>query len=152
MIYEIERKFLVDQELFSQIQKLDLEKKHIHQYYLISGQGFILRLSVVNFEKASLGIKGGRQGITSVDLSYKIKMDDVIPLLESIPYTEIRKTRIMYPYKGFTWEIDVFHDRNEGLIVAEIELPTEDAVFEKPDFILQEVSYSKGYSNFALSK
>lgn len=152
MVYEIERKFLVDKALWEEVKESCEEKKDIEQYYLMNGQGFVLRLSVVNFKLASLGIKGGKKGITSVDLSYKIEMVGVIPLIESVPHTKIHKTRYMYPYRGFMWEIDVFHDHNEGLIVAEIELPSEGTVFEKPDFILQEVSYTKGYSNFELSK
>jgi adenylate cyclase len=152
MTHEIERKFLVDRELWNKVKDFSEERKDIEQYYLINGQGFVLRLSVVNFKKASLGIKGGKKGITSVDLSYKIPINSVFPLIESVPHTRIHKKRYMYRYKGFMWEIDVFLDHNKGLIIAEIELPHEDTVFEKPDFILQEVSYTKGYSNFELSK
>ena len=53
-------------------------------------------------------------------------------------------------YGGFTWEVDVFAGANEGLVVAEIELPTEDAAFIKPHWIGAEVSGDVRYYNSSL--
>lgn len=49
--------------------------------------------------------------------------------------------------EGFVWEIDEFFGANEGLIVAEIEIPSEDAAFPKPDWIGEEVSGDPRYFN-----
>ena len=62
----------------------------------------------------------------------------------------IEKRRFLESYGGFTWEVDVFAGANEGLVVAEIELPTEDAAFIKPHWIGAEVSGDVRYYNSSL--
>ena len=63
----------------------------------------------------------------------------------------IEKTRYVVEWKGHTWEIDVFHGGNEGLIVAEIELATADQAFEKPPWLGREVSQDARYFNSNLA-
>ena len=62
----------------------------------------------------------------------------------------IEKYRYKVEYKGFTWEIDEFLNDNEGLVLAEIELESEDQAFDKPPFIGEEVSYDRRYRNSSL--
>ena len=64
----------------------------------------------------------------------------------------IEKTRYKIPMGDFVWEIDEFFGVNKGLIVAEIELPSEDTPFEKPDWIGDEVSGDPRYFNSNLVK
>lgn len=59
----------------------------------------------------------------------------------------IEKTRLRIPAGPFVWEVDEFHGENEGLVVAEIELPDEDAAFERPEWLGEEVSDDPRYFN-----
>lgn len=68
------------------------------------------------------------------------------------PEQIVSKTRHLVPVSGMIWEVDVFHGRNAGLIVAEIEIPTKDTAVALPDWIGVEVSLDKRYSNLALSR
>ena len=63
----------------------------------------------------------------------------------------IHKTRHYVEFQGHTWEVDEFHGENEGLVVAEIELDSEDESFEKPEWIGDEVSNDERYYNMNLS-
>ena len=62
------------------------------------------------------------------------------------------KTRYLEKQGDFTWEVDVFARENQGLVVAEIELPTEDAEFSRPAWLGQEVSGDVRYYNANLIK
>ena len=64
----------------------------------------------------------------------------------------IDKVRNLVPVEKHTWEVDVFHGDNEGLVLAEIELASEDEPFERPDWIGQEVSGDRRYYNSMLTK
>lgn len=64
----------------------------------------------------------------------------------------ISKTRHLVPHAGKKWEIDVFHGKNTGLVVAEIELSTADEKIVLPDWAGEEVSLDFRYSNSALAK
>ncbi len=59
----------------------------------------------------------------------------------------IDKTRYVVPSGGYNWEVDVFHGALEGVVVAEIELPSEDAEFSVPPFIGEEVTGKPEYYN-----
>jgi adenylate cyclase len=65
--------------------------------------------------------------------------------------TAVEKTRYVTRRRGHTWEVDEFHGANEGLVVAEIELEAEDAAFERPDWVGEEVSGDPRYLNTHLS-
>jgi adenylate cyclase len=71
-------------------------------------------------------------------------------MLELCHQPQISKNRHKVQFAGHTWEIDVFHGANEGLVVAEVELASEDTTFEKPDWVLDEVSEDPRYFNSAL--
>lgn len=64
----------------------------------------------------------------------------------------IEKTRYRQKVGAHIWEIDVFHDENDGLVLAEVELRGDDEVFEHPDWALREVSDDPRYFNAALSQ
>jgi adenylate cyclase len=64
----------------------------------------------------------------------------------------VEKLRYKLPWHGLIWEIDVFQGENEGLVIAEIELPHEDKVFEAPDWLGREVTSDPCYSNAGLAK
>ena len=81
-----------------------------------------------------------------------IPVPDADHLLSLCDQPLIEKTRYKYDYEDLIWEIDEFHGDNDGLIVAEVELESEDQQFKKPDFISEEVTGQEKYYNMMLLK
>ena len=105
-----------------------------------------------NIKLGYLTIKGKTIGVTRVEIEYLIDFDIAQKILKFLCNKKINKNRYILNLKNHIWEIDVFKDKNEGLIVAEIELENESDFFEKPDFILDEVSLDSKYYNVNLIK
>lgn len=146
---EIERKFLVDPAKW---EKFDKPKgKAYRQGYLMNEKHKTVRIRTAG-DQAFITIKGATQGFTRKEFEYEIPPEDAKELLESFDLKGTFKTRYRVPVGGKVWEIDVFSGENEGLIVAEIELTNENETFEKPDFLLEEVTDDVRYynSNMAL--
>jgi len=64
----------------------------------------------------------------------------------------VEKIRYKIMHEGFLWEVDVFSGKNEGLVIAELELESEDQSFPRPDWLLTEVSGDRRYYNSYLSE
>lgn len=142
MSIEIERKFLVDT---SKLPSLTDGIK-IRQGYLLAHSPSI-RIRVTT-NKAYLTIKGKPQNhISRSEFEYKIPLNDGIELLKECKELIISKTRYEIMHENHLWELDVFEDENEGLIVAEIELESEDESFALPSWITSEVSNDTRYTN-----
>ena len=91
-------------------------------------------------------------GATRSEFEYPIPLADARQMLtELCGAGVIDKTRYQLPQGDLCWEIDVFHGDNDGLIVAEIELPSEGTSFEKPAWLGEEVTGDSRYYNSALS-
>lgn len=146
MAKEIERKFLID------VEKWGMQGSPVEmvQAYLVILPDKIIRIRRAG-EKAYLTIKGNTQGITRDEFEYSIPVDDAIELLKMCGDYRVEKTRYIHELNGKKWEIDVFHGKNEGLIVAEIELHSEDEMIELPEWIIREVSLEEKYYNFNLA-
>jgi adenylate cyclase len=145
---EIERKFLVDE---SKWKPADAGTR-IVQAYLSSAKERTVRVRLQG-DVARLTIKGAAAGISRAEYEYPIPSEDAREMLEKLcerPF--IDKTRHLEEFAGRTWEVDVFHGENEGLIVAEIELEDADAAVELPPWALEEVSEDHRYSNSNLAK
>ena len=147
MAKEIERKFLVKKELF----KPSVEGEFIAQGYLSSTPEHTVRIRIKN-HRGYLTIKGRNTGISRSEFEYEIPEVDAKELLELCEPSIIVKHRHNINFNGSKWEVDVFEGDNEGLIVAEIELKSEDETFSKPDWIGEEVSFDVRYYNSNLSK
>ncbi|RYE34283.1 MAG: CYTH domain-containing protein [Sphingobacteriaceae bacterium] len=141
---EIERKFLVDPQKWEQFKKP--EGKLYRQGYLVNEKGKTIRVRTAG-DQAFITIKGATAGFTRKEFEYEIPLEDAKELLESFALKGIEKTRYRIPLGDKVWEIDVFAGENEGLLVAEIELKHEKDAFEKPDFLLQEVTDDARYYN-----
>lgn len=146
---EIERKFLVDHQKWNEFEKP--EGKLYQQGYLVNAKHKTVRIRTAG-DQAFITIKGATQGFTRKEFEYEIPPEDAKELLQIFDLKGTSKTRYRVPVGGKIWEIDVFSGENEGLIVAEIELKSEIETFEKPDFLLQEVTDDARYynSNMAL--
>ncbi len=145
---EIERKFLVDMSLLSGMG----QGASIVQGYLCSAKERTVRVRVSG-EEARLTVKGAATGISRSEYEYAIPAADAREMLEALCEKPlIAKTRHLVVHAGRTWEVDVFHGDNEGLVVAEIELEDAAALVELPPWAKQEVSDDHRYSNSSLAK
>ena len=141
---EIERKFLLQSDSW----QADADAgEYYHQGYLSTTPERVVRVRQMG-EKAVVTIKGKGDGISRPEFEYEIPLDDAQTMLRQLclqPTIEKRRHRLT---RGpHTWEIDVFSGENEGLVVAEIELTSEDEAFEKPDWVGAEVSHDTRYLN-----
>ena len=142
MAKEIERKFLVHAEKLP-----PLPAAHIIKQGYVPTNGTTVRIRISN-EQAFLTLKGKATGLTRSEFEYAIPLSDAQAMLDELcttPY--IAKRRYLINHAGHTWELDIFEGENQGLIVAEIELESEDEAFEKPAWVAAEVSDDPRYRN-----
>ena len=145
---EIERKFLVDLAAW----KPQGGGVHYKQGYLNSQKERVVRVRIEGHQ-AKLTIKGPSLGVTRSEFEYPIPIGDAALLLDNLcEQPLIDKHRHKELHGGKTWEIDVFHGDNEGLVVAEIELAAEDEKFALPAWAVKEVSGDPRYYNSNLLK
>ena len=140
---EIERKFLVAQ---SKLPELD-KGKHIRQGYIKTKGKSVVRLRVTS-QASHITIKGPVIGISRSEFEYEIPTEEANEILNSLcaqPFIE--KTRYIIKHSSHLWEIDVFHGLNNGLIVAEVELNSENEKIDLPTWVTSEVSGDHRYSN-----
>lgn len=143
---EIERKFLV-----VGTQWKDLAAPVVYrQGYLCRDQERTVRVRIAD-SKGYLTVKGKNAGIERLEFEYEIPLDDANKLLMLAQKPLIEKIRRKIPFGGFLWEVDEFFGENAGLVVAEIELPSVDTVFEKPVWVGKEVSNDPRYYNSNLA-
>ncbi len=143
---EIERKFLPSGDAWRQLGEPVL----LRQGYLCSDPERTVRVRIEG-EEGRLTIKSKGSGVRRGEWEYPIPLPEAQDLLDTLcerPLVEKYRRRI--EHAGFTWEVDEFLGENAGLVVAEIELPSEDTVFDRPDWIGQEVSGDKRYYNSSL--
>lgn len=147
---EIERKFLVKSDDF---KEQAFAKNKIAQGYLSSAPERTVRVRIKG-EKAYLTIKGiGQQGgMTRFEWENQIPLDEAVELLKLCEKGKIEKTRYEIKSGDHIYEVDEFYGENEGLIMAEIELKSETEIFEKPDWLGEEVTNDERYYNAYLSK
>ena len=148
MAIEIERKFLV-----KNIPRHEIQYSYqIRQGYIAKNKYRVIRIRQKENDYF-ITIKGNKIGISCFEFEYPIPRDDGEILLENFCQDEvIEKTRHYVENKGDTWELDVFHGDNEGLIVAEIELMSEDQAFHIPSWIDREITDKEKYYNMNLLK
>lgn len=147
---EIERKFLVTSNVF----KSDaLRKNHIAQGYLNSEPERTVRVRIKG-EKGFLTIKGktNETGMSRFEWEKEIPINEAKELIFLCEKGMIEKTRYEIQVGHHLFEVDEFHGENEGLIIAEVELQTESAIFEKPIWLGEEVTQDNRYYNSYLSQ
>lgn len=147
---EIERKFLVINPVFMDEA---FRKRRIVQGYICSEPERSVRIRIYD-EEAFLTIKSAtnERGWSRYEFETPIAMQDAEELIKLCLPGLIDKVRHYVKVGDHIWEVDVFDGDNKGLIVAEIELESEDDVFELPSWVGQEVSGDARYYNSMLSK
>ncbi len=148
MFKEIERKFLVIGDAW----RAEATSYDFCQGYLYSSPLCLVRIRTEN-EQAYLTIKGPKDGIGRIEFEYAIPLGEAQELLKNVARQPlIYKIRHKIPTKSHVWEVDEFCGDNKGLIVAEIELKSEDEAFERPTWLGEEVTYDARYRNAALAR
>jgi len=146
MAKEIERKFLVTVASWTPKD----EGTYYKQGYLSSNKERIVRIRIAGAH-AMITIKGLTRGVSRTEFEYAVPVEDAHAMLDELcEQPVIEKQRHREAYGGHTWEIDVFHGQNEGLVVAEIELGSEQEPFERPPWAGAEVSADPRYFNSSL--
>lgn len=145
MAIEIERKFLVVGDDWR-----DAPAVFYSQGYLNRDKARTVRVRIAG-EEAFLTIKGTSVGASRAEFEYPIPVWDARELLDMCEQPLIEKNRRKILHEGFIWEVDEFLGENLGLVVAEIELPREDAGFSQPDWVGKEVTGDTRYFNSNLS-
>ncbi len=146
---EIERKFLTCSESWRSEQN---RRVFIRQGYLRADAGGSIRIRIVN-QTAMLTLKGPSSGISRTEVEYPIPYSDAEALLnELILGKPIEKWRTRIDYGEHTWEVDEFLGENQGLILAEIELDSEEEPFNRPVWLGAEVSRDTRFFNASLAK
>jgi adenylate cyclase len=144
MALEIERKYLVINENWKSAVEAEAVLK---QGYLTAQPDLTVRVRI-DGEKAQLTIKSATSGISRSEYEYAIPQQDAEELLANlVTGTVIDKRRYKVRCGAHLWDLDVFHGDNEGLVMAEIELQSEDEPFEMPDWAGEEVSGDARYYN-----
>lgn len=149
MHQEIERKFLVNGEF----KQLAYNCTHIEQGYFKTDPGRTVRIRIRD-DKGYLTIKGpsGNDGLSRYEFETEIPMDDAKEMMALCMPGQIIKNRYLVRSGEHTVEVDEFLGDNEGLVVAEIELKSEDEQYEKPKFLGIEVTGVACYYNKYLAK
>lgn len=148
MAVEIERKFLVDGE-FRHIAESSVR---VVQGYLSSVPERTVRVRVYG-DRGFITIKGigSSSGMSRFEWEKEISREEAMGLLEICEEGVIDKTRHIVRVGDHVYEVDEFHGDNEGLVVAEIELSSEDESFVRPDWLGREVTGDSRYYNSMLS-
>jgi CYTH domain-containing protein len=148
MAKEIERKFLVSGEF----RQDSPESYRIMQGYICSDPDRTVRVRVRG-DKGFLTIKGpgSEDGLSRYEWEKEIPVSEAFELMALCGSGVIDKTRYLVPFGKHTYEVDVFHGANEGLVLAEIELSDEQEAFEKPSWLGEEVTGDVRYYNSKLS-
>lgn len=144
MMQEIERKFLVKQTDFLK----DLHGFKIVQGYLSKDPERNVRIRIIG-NKAFLTIKGisNESGTSRFEWEKEIDLNEARELLKLCLPGVVDKTRFEIPLGHHVFEVDVFEGQNKGLVIAEVELKKENELFDKPDWLGEEVTGDVRYYN-----
>jgi len=142
---EIERKFLVLSDAF---KLASAKQNQIAQGYLCSDPERTVRIRVKN-NQGFITIKGisSASGLSRMEWEKEIDVEEAKALLSLCEKGVIEKTRYEIPIGKHTFEVDVFDGENKGLIIAEIELESENESFSKPNWLGDEVTNDARYYN-----
>lgn len=145
---EIERKFLVTSDKY---KTEAFNRSEIKQGYLNSHPERTTRIRIQD-KKAFITIKGksSESGLSRFEWEKEIPVEEALELLKLCEPGAIEKVRYLVKSKEFTFEIDEFSGSNQGLIIAEIELLSEEDIFEKPNWLGEEVTGNNNYYNSQL--
>ena len=141
---EIERKFTVRADFCPQSAGTEMA-----QGYLSRDPQRTVRVRLAG-GRGYLTVKGETRGMVRAEYEYEIPPSDARAMLALCDSPLVEKTRYVMDAAGRRWEVDVFHGANDGLVVAEVELPSETAEVMLPAWVEREVTGEKRYYNSSL--
>jgi adenylate cyclase len=148
MAVEIERKFLLrTEEWRNYIQASNA----LQQGYILYGDDRNLRIRIKNGNAARLTIKIGSSSLVRSEYEYDVPLNDAFEMLDQAQGIVIEKTRHLVHWDNHMWEIDEFSGAYLGLITAEVELESTEEVPTMPEWIGEEVTSDRRYSNQTLA-
>ena len=150
MAKEIEHRFTVKGDGYKLLSSPTLYR----QGYIPTQNGMTVRVRIAG-EKGFVTFKDKTVGMSRNEFEYEIPIQDAKQMLDTMcNKPQIEKYRYIIPAKedGLKWEVDEFLGDNAGLVVAEIEVPTEETKFSFPEWIYKEVTGDKKYNNSQLCK
>jgi adenylate cyclase len=148
MNIEIERKFLVRSDDW---KKFVVSRSEIRQAYLDTNPKVSIRVRIRDNSQATLTLKSSPSSLRRLELEYSIPTLEAEALIPLRHGAVVEKTRHVVPCGELAWEVDEFSGSNAGLLIAEIELPSEHHHVELPAWIGQEVTGQKQYYNGSLA-
>ena len=148
MAKEIERKFLVATDGWRQNADKGIR---LRQAYIVTMDDRSLRVRIHGNKRARLTVKIGKSSLVRNEYEYDLPIDDAREVLTQAVGIVIEKRRYRVPYKGFTWEVDVYEGALEGLVVAEVEMKRETDLPDLPAWLGREITGDRRYSNQSLA-
>lgn len=149
MAFEIERKFVVVGDGW---RGLATDSHLLRQGYLSSNAKATVRVRSWDDARAVITLKGAARGLRRAEYEYEIPIEDARDMLEMARPHVLEKRRHLVPFAGLLWEVDIFEGRHAGLMIAEVELESEDQHVELPDWVGAEVTHDNRFYNASLSR
>ena len=143
MAIEIERKFLVINPSYTQMSTGKIE---IKQGYLNRNPERTVRIRTMGL-KGFLTVKCLNHGVMRHEFEYEIPLEDAEEILKLAEPGVVEKTRYFVPFGGLIWEVDEFHGSLQGVVLAEVELPSSSSEFLLPPFVGKEITGDPAYYN-----
>lgn len=143
MGYEIEHKYLVINDSY---KSLATGKVDIHQGYLNRNPDRTVRIRTMG-DKGFLTIKSRNHGAKRLEYEYQIPESDAREILKLAEPGIVEKTRYFIPYGGLIWEVDEFHGSQNGVVLAEVEIPEDGIKYKKPPFIGEDITGDPAFYN-----
>lgn len=145
---EIERKFLLKDESFKALA----ESKHsFRQGYIEGSEMATVRVRIAD-EKGFFTIKSKAVNFSRSEYEYEIPLKDAEEMLDKLCGNKVEKYRYIVMNEGNRWEVDEFLGENAGLLVAELELQSEDETFALPSWLGEEITHDIRYRNSYLAE
>ena len=148
MNIEIERKYLIRSDDW---KKFVVSRSEIRQAYLDTNPKVSIRVRIRDNSKATLTVKSSPSALRRLELEYSIPTLEAEALIPLRHGAVVEKTRHVIPCGELAWEVDEFSGANAGLLIVEIELPSEHHHVELPAWVGQEVTGQKQYYNGSLA-
>ncbi|UOO90989.1 CYTH domain-containing protein [Vitreoscilla massiliensis] len=147
MAVEIERRFLVKNEAWRGL----VTPKLLYQGYLSVEKERTMRVRIVG-DEAWVTIKGYISDVSRHEFEYAIPVQDALTILEQMCPFKMKKHRYCIEHQGHVFEVDEYFGDNAPLVVAEIELATEDTAFARPEWLGEEITHDGRFTNAYLSQ
>lgn len=143
MAYEIEHRYIVTNDSY---REMATGKVAVRQGYLNRNPDRTVRVRILG-TKGFLTIKGRNEGAKRLEFEYEIPLKDAQEILSLAEPGIVEKTRYIVPYEGLVWEVDEFHGAQQGVVIAEVEIPDDGIKYKKPPFIGLDITGDPAYYN-----